>query len=77
MPASMCSHVHEYGATVCISFSRYRLRTICIITTENELIFTTSPHVDIELWLGFALGAWVVHVHGFVMRMYMCGLCAF
>lgn len=50
VPASMCSHVHEYGATVCISFSRYRLRAICIITTENELIFTTSPHVDIELW---------------------------
>lgn len=47
--ASMWSHAHEYHAIVCISFNRYRLSAICIINTENELIFTTCPCVYIEL----------------------------
>lgn len=52
-------------AVVCISFGGYGLSAICIINTENELIFTTCPCVYIELCSSgvqpvvFVMHAWI------------------
>lgn len=62
---SLWSHSHEYHSIVCISFNRYRCNAICIINTENGLIFTTCLCV---YWVMFLAGAFRV----FVLHAWIC-----